>query len=263
MKKSAFDKGNKNIILNLCDRPINRITSIFQNAENPFIIGSYTCGNYFEYLINNIDVTFLKDKDFDIVYPVLPEHKLILIDDAKALKLCDMAKNVVVNDYGLLEYFYGKYNLRLGRILLREYRDRRYNAYENSEYSSKIFDIISDLNSRGFDINATELDMAVKNMNADINGIKRYFHFPLRQISASHICEFASINVPIEKKFVPDQGCAYQCLKTMIYSDSGYVKIGKNVFDIIDSSFLENMREDDFVIYNDIGELHGYFSSSV
>ena len=64
-----------------------------------------------------------------------------------------------------------------------------------------------------------------------------YFHTPYRLVSAMRICEFASIGKPVDRKFIPDDRCCLQCLKTRIFYpdlefNSGYMKYGKGIYDL-------------------------------
>ena len=53
----------------------------------------------------------------------------------------------------------------------------------------------------------------------------------------------------IESKFKPDDNCEMQCAKMFIKSSSGYIKIGKSVYDIIDVNYLSVVSQGDYIIY--------------
>lgn len=221
-------------IINLCDRSYIFVEEIYKEniyGNSVVLIGSYTCANYF---IGLLDYSIFFE-EYDLVLPVLPEHLLPLLESKRLESLCKKARNIVVNDIGLLSYFNKKSykNIRLGRLFFREYKDHRYEEYHNSFYESKIREAIVFLRKMKLDFVSVETDLPTVNTQFDVD-CNVYLHLPYRQVSASHICEFASIGKDIENKYIPDDKCCYQCFKQLLeYPMSGYLKVGKNVYDLI------------------------------
>ncbi len=242
---------SKNIkILNLCDRSIYEITkykNILINKDIALQIGSYSCENYFKYIMENIKI--VENTKYDLVIPILSEHSLKISDTNEFINMCEHAQTVTVNDIGMLDKLNCRnLNIRLGRLFFKDYRDHRYSEYNNSCYSGKAHALLNFLLRQGFCINSVENDITTRNYVVDLPPrIKIYFHFPYRQISTARICEFSSIGKAVEYKFIPDDKCDMQCLYTGILSEeAGYIKLGKNIYDILDPSYL---KDDNDIIY--------------
>ena len=136
------------------------------------------------------------------------------------------------------------------RLFFKDYRDQRYNDHDNSEYYGKARQLLSFVEKCGITVSAIENDIVTKKYHLPIdNNVLRYYHFPYRQISTGHICEFSAIGMNIESKFKPDDNCEMQCAKMFIKSSSGYIKIGKSVYDIIDVNYLSVVSQGDYIIY--------------
>ncbi|MCI5726667.1 MAG: hypothetical protein MR274_03875 [Clostridium sp.] len=242
----------KNIsIINLCDRPINELSSLIENnkQQNRIQIGSYTCGNYFKYLIKCFYNKKIELQNYDIVIPTFSEHDIDFLNEDCLDTYINNASNIVVNDFGTLDRYYGIKELRLGRLFFKDYRDFRYSEYDNSNYVGKAKGLIDALLSSGYEIKAIENDIITKNYYTDIDDdIEVYLHYPYRQVSACHICEFASISKKIEDKFIPDCECSLQCSDVKIASESGYIKVGKSVFNLLDSSYLSEYINNNKII---------------
>ncbi len=239
----------KNCIINLCDRPFEQIMKfICYYKDIKILIGSYTCNNYFKNLL-----VFFENKtailgNFDIVIPTFNEENLVLYESSYFNNIISKANKIVINDFGILAKA-DLSKIRLGRLINKEYRDKRYPEYDGSEYVTKLGVLVSDLKSIGFDINEAETDIITKQfITNNISDIKLYYHFPYRQISSCHICEFASIGKEIEKKFQPDDMCDMQCHKVMIYTEK-YIKYGKGVYDILLDDYLRNININNNIIF--------------
>ena len=256
MKYLQREKGinvqEQEIILNLCDRSIKTIYSK-DNEWNPSFIqvGSYTCGNYFINLMKEINN--LEKGSFDLVIPTFAEHQLNIIKTKEFLDCCDNCRQIVVNDFGMLNILHTTYNnVRLGRLFFKDYRDHRYSDYDKSKYCGKVFALVDFIEKCKIKIVAIENDIITQNYQVLSNNekIKIYLHYPYRQVSMSHICEYASIGKKIEEKYIPDDNCTMQCLKIKIKSNEyGYLKIGKSVFEILNEQYLRNFNnKNNFII---------------
>ena len=234
----------KNCLINLCDRPFGQITEFRHHNDMKILIGSYTCTNYFRKLLVFFEEKNNVPENFDIVLPTFNEESLMLYELSCFHKLISKADKIVVNDFGaLMRTDLSK--IRLGRLINKEYRDRRYSEYDSSEYFTKFDVLVQDLKSMGFDISEAETDIITKQfVTSSMNGTKLYYHFPYRQISSCHICEFASVGKKIEDKFQPDDVCSMQCHQFMIYTEKEkYFKYGKSVYDILSDDYLQNINE--------------------
>jgi len=232
------------LVINCADRRFSDIEGIYHAIRQKTVcrlqIGSYTCGNYFENLIKWMSNHPLsKETDgYDLVLPVFSESQLEKLHTADSV--LREAQHIVVNDYGMLRYFSGDKRVRLGRLLFRDYRDHRYPEYEgNSAYQAKTSALVAALSEMGYEIFSVENDLITASYTVDLGKIDVFYHFPYRQISSTHICEFAAIGKPVEKKFIPDDVCSLQCFDVKIRHESGYVKIGRNIFDVLPEVWLK------------------------
>lgn len=239
------------LIMNYCDREFNEIIDYFTSNESGnglLQLGSYSCPNYFEKLI---DTSLLSYGIYDLVIPVFPENMLDILYSEKFLRYCTKSRCLVVNDIGMLGFFKssGFSRIRLGRLFFRDYKDHRYEEYHNMEYEVKSLEIIDLLKNEGYCFEAIEIDLPTRNFQIT-KDVPVYIHYPYRQISMSHICEFASIGKRIKHKFKPDDTCNMQCIKQHIeYAGIGYYKIGRNIYDMITDFDLTSEK---FINYSKI-----------
>ena len=237
---------HEDFVVNCADRRFTDIEHTYQmvrqNTACRLQIGSYTCGGHFFGLTQWLKKNPLPADaaGYDLVLPVFSESQLDWLSVADDILKC--ARHIVVNDYGLLRHFSGDKRVRLGRLLFRDYRDHRYKEYEtNRTYQAKAVSLINVLREMGYEIFSVENDMITADYAVDLGQIHIYYHFPYRQVSSAHICEFAAIGKPVEKKFIPDDACAFQCFDVKIRHEAGYMKIGRSVFDILPESWLSAM----------------------
>jgi len=241
---SSIDRST--LIVNCADRRFPEIVRIYHRARQEGAcrvqIGSYTCGNYFRGLLGWLAENPLPAEmdGYDVVLPVFSESQLPVLQDADAV--LRSARHLVVNDFGMLRRFSGDSRVRLGRLLFRDFRDHRYPQYEtNSAYQPKAAALLQVLREMGYAVSAMETDLITPDYVVDTDGIDVYYHFPYRQVSSGHICEFAAIGRPVDEKFVPDDGCCFQCFDVKLRCGADYVKAGRSVFDLLPESWLQAM----------------------
>lgn len=237
----------EDFVINCTDRRFTDIAGIYKsttaNLHTTYHmqIGSYTCGNYFLGLLHWLKQNLLPvdPAEYDIVIPVFSESQLEQFRSHMMDTVVQEARYIVVNDWGMLRCFSGRQRVRLGRLLFRDYRDHRYPAYEeNHAYQAKAGTLLAALQNMEYEIAAAENDLITLNYQTDLESVDIYYHFPYRQISSAHICEFAAIGKPVEKKFIPDDDCSFQCFDVKIHHESGYLKIGRNIFDVLGKDWL-------------------------
>ena len=238
----------EDFVVNCTDRRFTEIEQIYQIARQNTVcrlqIGSYTCGSYFWGLLGWLKENPLPAEitGYDLVLPVFSESQLDWLHAADNVLEC--ARHIVVNDYGMLRHFSGDKRVRLGRLMFRDYRDHRYKEYEtNSTYQAKAVALITVLQKMGYEIFSVENDRITAEYTVDLGQIDIYYHIPYRQVSSTHICEFAAIGKPVEKKFIPDDSCAYQCFDVKIRHEAGYIKIGRSIFDMLPDSWLNTLPQ--------------------
>lgn len=240
----------EDVVVNCAGRRFSGITQLFQDtAEHLPVpcrlqIGSYTCGNYFIALLSWLERGCLAERldAYDLVVPVLSEARLDEFRPYMESPAVREAQNIVVNDFGMLRLFSGKQRVRLGRLLFRDYRDHRYPAHEET-CCPKSGALTAALRELGYGITAVENDILSVDCKSEPDAVEVYYHFPYRQVSCAHICEFASIGKAVEDKFMPDDACRFQCFDIRIRHGDGYLKVGRNIFDIVPEHRLFALKQ--------------------
>lgn len=234
---------NSDTVINLTDRDVLKITALYRKqylkmGKGRLQIGSYLCGNYFRTLCAALTPSQLTES-YDLVLPVLAQHDLTLLDDARTQELINGASALVVNDPGMLRRYGSRFKVRLGRLFFRTYRDHRYPHYEeNDSGEDKMRTLVSALravNCRFYAVERETVGISLPPPAAD--DPLSYYHLPYRLISGIRICEYASMEKVIEKKFIPDDTCRLQCLRYHVsYEDkafsNAYIKWGRGLYDL-------------------------------
>lgn len=227
-------------VIDYCDFPIDTIEGFHENDE--ILIGSYTCGNYFLYLLKQLNSLLRKLPEhikLCMVMPPLSENQLCEVIDILSARKEYTSKiyKLIINDFGGIEIhknYFSKCSIGLGRILFRQYRDFRYN-----EYSSSILSVHTSLleTVKQYFISPTSIDIDCIGYNMDLSNvpsdIQVYLHYPAILSTYGHICEFASISKDIKQKFRPDSACNNECFScALCYKNNNmtYYKIGRGIY---------------------------------
>ncbi len=217
----------------------------FEHVERIYI-GSYFCAQYFlhmdDRLIDDI-VTLAKNKGIylTLVIPIIPQKDLNNVlkkIEGYSEYFEDRLDEITVNDYGMLVYVHENYDVKLnmGRLFMKDYRDPRHPKYFNTVLKPKIFTKylipLIELNQ----IDGMEFDLTHEAINFEDKpkGIRIGIHTPLSYMTVGQICEYASINKELEKKFRPNQPCMKECQDMIIRYDlednREWVRVGRAVF---------------------------------
>lgn len=240
----------EDVIVNCTGRRFDSIEGLFLEAARCLSvpcrlqIGSYTCGNYFLGLLKRLGQGSLPGHlgEYDVVFPILSERQLDEFLPQQEAPIIQNARAVVVNDLGMLRLFRDRQGVRLGRLLFRDHRDHRYPAREE-DIRPKSDALISALLRLGYKITAFENELLSEDDESGAGlEIPSYVHFPYRQVSCGHICEFASIGKPVEEKFVSDAPCSFQCFHVRLRHGEDYLKVGRNIFDTVPECWLSAER---------------------
>ena len=227
--------------LNLCDLYYsldeNKIKEIILMVEKKFqsqikylYFGSYFCPNYFLTLSNE-----LLDKFNDyIIYLVIPICSENTLDSVKKKINFLHANYYVVNDFGMLNYLKNK-KMILGRLFFKDVREPRIKDHKFG------FTITNEIKRLINDYKIVEVESEALS------------HFPYKNISSCHICEYASISKEINKKFRANDTCKIDCSRAFIEYDN-YLKLGKGIY-YLDDLDIKNG------IYFPVGEYYEYFST--
>lgn len=208
-------------------------------------IGSNFCGQYFfNCKINMVQplVDFCKKNNIKITL-CLPIFSEADIDKAKelihdAMHYIDIIDEITVNDYGMLDHISREYphvKINIGRLLNKESRDARYDEYNKGIYTPHL---LSDKNSfvKQYNIHSIEIDPVHKVIDLRENVRQDAIvavYTPFCYVTVGHVCEYASIPLPPEKKFRPNVHCHAPCTNTFIAYDAGdvsYAKVGRAVY---------------------------------
>lgn len=262
--------------LNLCEI-LNK-----QVLENDFIhillgtsyeqvyFGSYFCSQYFlEMTFCKAFISYIKTKaiGLTLVIPIFSENDLydakMMID--KILTYEDhYIREVTVNDIGMLYYIRNHYKnikVNMGRLFFKYPRDFRVLEFTKNITASIDVNIAagSELCNGIFEIDETNdaLELVTSKVKTGI-------HYPLCYMTTGNICKFASIHVPLEKKFRPNSKCHKECQRIIEcyrensnYGTCNVYRIGRTVY------FERNIRSlsdiSNMMIYFPIYELLNFY----
>ncbi len=256
-------------VTELCQDPNLKIEELFeysykianyQNDVKRVYIGSNFCGQYFLHIIPKALLafkSFCEDKKIKITLciPIFSQKNLGIakkhISDIISF-LGELVDEITVNDYGMLNYISSQYSnifINLGRLFHKDTRDIRYGDYYNSEFTPSLFSL-SDAQTNHFQIKFHEIDPTHSRINLNEICQPVAIYTPYCYVTVGQICEFASIDLPIEKKFRPNSACNMTCNKVFMkyINPQGdcFYKIGRTVYyknDILEVLNADSYRE--------------------
>ncbi|MDD5934127.1 MAG: hypothetical protein PUC65_00960 [Clostridiales bacterium] len=209
-------------------------------------IGSSFCAIYFLHastdMIKSVNLVCEKEQcKMTLVLPIFTEKYL---DKAKEQikKLVDAAgvylDEITVNDFGMLEYIHNNYKqkINLGRLFMKDYRDKRYSEYFHSCVKPKIFNITMLELMKQYNIHGVELDLTHEKIDLSEapSNLTIGFHYPYCYQTVGHICEIGSTNQSIDKKYRANYNCSFECESQIVHytSEEGghYLKHGRAVY---------------------------------
>lgn len=209
-------------------------------------VGSSFCSQYFLSITANMmrqirsycESFMIK---ITLVIPIVTQKNLNKVKE-KLYELVyiagDCLDEITVNDFGMLLFIDENYvkSINLGRLFMKDYRERRYEEYFHSCLQPKIMnpvmmDFIKSYRVTGFEFDPTHREMDFIHIPSEMTvGI----HYPYCYQTVGHICEVGSIHVPLEQKFRPSHPCQLECEKvTLSYQAAEgmhYYKKGRAVF---------------------------------
>lgn len=208
--------------------------------------GSSFCSQYFLHLRNEeVESLILlcnkRNMKLTLVIPTFTEKDL----EKGKKKINSYSKyfdniidEITVNDYGMLKYISNTYeiNINMGRLFMKDYRDPRHEDYFVRVYKPKIFteynnSMVKEYGVSGFEFDLTHevVDFSNKPENIIIG-----VHYPYSYMTVGHICELASINKDISKKYRPNAGCKKECqnnrIKYEFDDDREWFKYGRTIY---------------------------------
>ena len=217
----------------------------FEKCERIYI-GSYFCSQYFlhqsEEILGQLKAVCKEQQiPISLVIPTFSQKDLERgkqkIEQIKhSLEL--LVDELVVNDYGMLTYVKETYKLPiyLGRLFAKDYRDPRYENYFNEVLKPKIFnhymlELIKDFEVKGLELDPTHIGVDLREAPS---WLTIGMHGPYCYMTTGHICEYASLDKPIEKKFRPNNPCAHECTSHVIRYDledeREWLRLGKTIY---------------------------------
>ena len=209
-------------------------------------IGSSFCSQYFLHLRNDeidslVHACSKRNVRLTLVIPTFTEKDL----EKGKIKLKSFSQyfyqiidEITVNDYGMLKYIRDSYDIQInmGRLFMKDYRDPRHEDYFMRVYMPKIFTksiekLVKEYGVSGFEFDLTHEFVDFSHRPEDIHiGI----HYPYSYMTVGHICELASINKEISKKFRPNAGCNKECHETRInyefHDGREWFKYGRTIY---------------------------------
>lgn len=217
----------------------------FGSVERIYV-GSSFCGNYF---LQQSDKTLkelialCKDKNIKatLVIPAFSEGDLEL-GKKRIAQIVEMGKGFfdefTGNDVGILSHLnVYPLDINLGRLFMKDYRDPRYQEYFQIPWKPKMFTDYFKRLLQEYKIAGVEFDTTHKIMDfAELpEGITAGIHAPYCYQTVGRICEYASIQKEIVKKYRPNDTCHTNCADHLIrytVSDGNieYVRFGRAVY---------------------------------
>lgn len=151
----------------------------------------------------------------------------------------DCVDEITVNDYGMLLYIKDTFphTINMGRLFMKDYRDPRYEEYFQMPWKPKMFTSYVNGLIREYKISSIEFDITHRNMDfSEVpDAILPGLHTPYCYQTVGRICEYASIQKDINKKFRVNQDCNENCLENLIryhVTDENveYIRKGRTVY---------------------------------
>ena len=247
----------KDYALNLAD-----ITTWFQMDDTNFpayieatgcrriVVGSYVCGKYYMKSMNFGRSIFplaqQKGYKISVVAPLTLESQADMTKNQTGSFLysnAGLADEVIVNDYAMLQYMYelreaygGSYTITAGRLFFKNYRDPRYDAYQDETLVSYFPQFLEGK------VGAVELDMCSRRLDvtdfpADV---RIHMHYPLVYMTNNQKCEFAAAQSPDSAKFRNFSPCGMNCAKAVIHTktpNAEFYHFGKGVYGKVPEDF--------------------------
>ena len=225
---------------------LNIIKKVLEKEKIPpferIYLGSNFCSIYFTYLNikyykNILDFSMKYNLKVTLVIPIINEG-LFDLALGRIKEILDYSNNIdeiTVNDYGMLSFIQSAYpniKINIGRLLNKDTRDVRFIEFTNMKMipDNLTYDkfLLDETNVSGLEIDVTHQNIDLNNTKYNIG-----IHVPYLYQTYGHICEYASINLPGEKKFRPNHKCAIECKRTFILYSSdiaNYLKYGRTLY---------------------------------
>lgn len=217
----------------------------FEICERLYI-GSYFCGQYFLHLSKKLIESCMavcKEKGMKVtlVIPTFTERNLEYGKRQISLFegfFYDCIDEITVNDYGMLDYIARKYKMpiNIGRLMMKDYRDPRYEAYFNQTIKPKVFTsyfskLIKEYPIKGIEFDPTHIGI---NFVQKPEGLEVGLHTPYCYMTTGQICQFASTNKDIKDKFRPNSPCQGECRSNKMQYNIGdsrkWFKVGRTIY---------------------------------
>ncbi|BBF43386.1 hypothetical protein lbkm_2074 [Lachnospiraceae bacterium KM106-2] len=252
--------------MSLCDidkrilrkAPLTKYLERYGECERIYV-GSYFCGKYFMQ-IREQDLKEIKELCdqkqimITLVVPTFSENDL-----AEGISKIHLFKTLLdqtmdeftFNDFGMMNYLSKTYHskLNMGRLLVKDYRDPRYQEYFQMTLKPKIFhqylsEWIKDYGITGVEIDPTH---AAIDFAEAPEGIAIGIHAPFCYVTMGRICEYASIGKEIDQKFRANNDCHLECSTNLIrYNlEDGmqWIRVGRAVYFKNETVQLKNLSE--------------------
>lgn len=214
-------------------------------------IGSYFCSRYFLSITREqfeVVEAVCKEKKIKItlVLPIFTQQDLASGKEKikqYAKRFGSLIDEVTINDFGMLDYMYTEYtkkdesvHLMLGRLLMKDSRDPRYEEHFKCPLRPKIVtEYLDDLRFK-YGLKGIELDPTHEMIDLEQcpEELEVCIHAPYCYVTVGQICEFSSIPKQIEKKFRPNVACNLECRDHMIHyimeGEHMWLRFGRGIF---------------------------------
>lgn len=182
-----------------------------------------------------------EQRKITLVIPLVTQKNLLnakeKIQDI-VLEAGEYLDEITVNDFGMLSYVSNNFDrkINLGRLFMKDYRDKRFEEYFKMPLKPKIINQIMMEFIRDYKVSGLEFDLTHREI--DLIDVPSYlmvgFHYPYCYQTVGHICEAASTQVSIDQKFRPSHVCHLECEEQLLtyHTEEAiqYFKRGRAVF---------------------------------
>lgn len=226
---------------------------------NRIYIGSSFCATYFLKMTDDMmkSLCLLCEKEkvkFTLVLPMFSERYLTQAKE-RIQQLIHIGgvylDEITVNDWGMMEYLskHSKKKLNMGRLFMKDYRDKRYREYFALTLRPKIFNSRIRALIQQYPIYGMEFDLTHEkiDMSGAWDGITVGFHYPYCYQTVGNICEIASSGQTLSYKFRPNSPCHMECEQQQLTYESQeghkYIKRGRAVYFRHPECIIENIKQ--------------------
>lgn len=226
-----------------------------------FYFGSCFCEKYcmrsMHFFMQNLSGFFMENQlHATLVIPSVPEtvNDMLKQNISSFFAYCgDCADELVVNDYGMLQFarqlqeFY-PVRITAGRLFAKNFRDPRY-----PDFGKETARVFFPERLRG-SISAMEIDLTASKLDfSEIDdAIEIHAHYPYIYVTGGQNCQFAAAIHPAGQQFIGRPGCGLSCMNGYMETtaeNAVFLHVGKGLYTRNDSPTAYSRTLDRFIYW--------------